>query len=62
MIDTDTYRMIRRLYTVEGLSQRQIAKLLGVSRPTVKKYCEGSHMPGERKEYQISKDPLRLTL
>ena len=62
MIDTDTYRMIRRLYTVEGLSQRQIAKQLGVSRPTVKKYCEGSHMPGERKEYQISKGPLRLTL
>ncbi|MCX7842659.1 MAG: IS21 family transposase [Clostridia bacterium] len=62
IVDTDTYRFIRRLYTVEGLSQRQIAKQLGVSRPTVKKYCEGSCMPGGRKEYQIDKSPLRMTL
>lgn len=62
IVNTDTYRLIRRLYTVEGLSQRQIAMHLGVSRPTVKKYCEGSILPGERKDYQIEKSPLRLAL
>lgn len=62
VVDTNTYRLIRRLYTVEGLSQRQIAKQLGVSRPTVKKYCEGSCLPGERKEYQIDKSPIRLAI
>jgi len=62
VVDTNTYRLIRRLYTVEGLSQRQIAKQLGVSRPTVKKYCEGSCLPGERKEYQIDKSPLRIAI
>lgn len=35
VVDTEKYRMIRRLYTVEGLSQRQIARQLGVSRDTV---------------------------
>ncbi len=61
-IDTNTYRMIRRLYTVENLSQRQIAKQLEISRLTVRKYCEGSCVPGERKEYQIDKSPLRQAL
>jgi transposase len=61
-IDTDTYRLIRRLYAVEGLSQRQIAKQLGVSRPTVRKYCNGSCLPGMRKEYNVNKSPLRMTI
>ena len=61
-VDTDTYRMIRRLYTVDGLSQRQIAKQLGVSRKTVRKYCNGSVLPGNRKDYQIEKNPLRVAI
>jgi transposase len=36
---------------VEGLSQRQIAERLHISRNTVKKYCEGNNVPWERKEY-----------
>ena len=62
VVDTEKYRMIRRLYTVEGLSQRQIARQLNVSRDTVKKYCEGKAIPGERKEYTPEKAPLRLML
>ncbi|WP_051534051.1 helix-turn-helix domain-containing protein [Desulfitibacter alkalitolerans] len=61
-IDTETYKMIRRLYAVEGLSQRQIAKHLKVSRTTIRKYCNGAILPGIRKEYQIEKNPLRLTI
>jgi len=61
-VDTDTYKMIRRLHAVDGLSQRQIAKQLKVSRKTVKKYCDGSVLPGTRKEYQVEKNPLRAAI
>ncbi len=61
-IDIDKYRLIRRLYTVEKLSMRQISKHLGISRTTVKKYCEGFLIPGERKEHQTEKTPLRISL
>ena len=40
----EDYKEIRRLYLVEGLSQRQIAQRLSVSRNTVKKYCEGNNV------------------
>jgi len=47
VIEVDIYEKIRYLYAVEHLSQRAIAKRLGVSRNTVKKYCHGNHLPGE---------------
>lgn len=31
--------------------QRAVAKALGISRNTVKKYCDGNNVPWERKEY-----------
>ena len=62
VIDTNTYRLIRRLYLVDKLSQRQIAKILNVSRHTIKKYCEGSILPGIRKDYETEKNPLRVAL
>lgn len=46
----DQYKNIRYLYAVEGLSQRAIAKRLGISRNTVKRYCNGENIPGERKK------------
>jgi len=46
----DQYQLIRQLYLVEGLSQRAIAKSLGISRHTVKRYCDGSNLPWERKK------------
>ena len=47
-LDLDVYKEIRNLYENEGYSQRAIAKMLKVSRNTVKKYCDGSKVPWER--------------
>ncbi len=51
VITVQDYKEIRRLHLVDGLSQRQIAKRLNISRNTVKKYCEGNAVPWERKSY-----------
>ena len=47
-IEVDVYEKIRYFHGQEGLSQRGIAKQLGISRNTVKKYFDGSHVPWER--------------
>jgi len=47
-IEVELYEKIRHLHEHEGKSQRAISKMLGVSRNTVKKYCDGSHVPWER--------------
>lgn len=52
MIGVDEYDRIRYLFAVEGMSRREIARRLGVSRNTVKKYCRGECLPGERKPAQ----------
>lgn len=49
MIDINIYEEIRRLYAVEKLSQRAIAKRLGISRNTVRRYCNGENVPWESK-------------
>lgn len=54
----DIYKEIRTSH-INGESQRSIARRLGVSRPTVKKYCEGSAYPGERKIYM--REPNTIT-
>jgi transposase len=50
IIEVDIYSQIRALHE-EGESQRSIAKRLGISRQTVKKYCEGNTHPDVRKSY-----------
>lgn len=45
----DHYKDIRHLYLVEGLSIRAIAKMLGISRNTVKRYCLGEVLPWEKR-------------
>lgn len=52
-IDVEIYETIRKLYTHEGLSQRAIARKLGISRNTVAKYVSGSNVPWERKTYSL---------
>ena len=50
VIEVDIYSKIRLLYT-QGISIRSIATRLGISRQTVKKYCEGNTHPDARKSY-----------
>lgn len=47
-IEVELYKKIRYLHEHEGKSQREIARLLGVSRNTVKKYYKGQQVPWER--------------
>ncbi|SHF36195.1 Homeodomain-like domain-containing protein [Desulfofundulus australicus DSM 11792] len=65
MIEINLYEQIRYLYAVEKLSKREIARRLGVSRNTVKRYCEGENVPWERKRRQGKcpvTDPIRETV
>lgn len=55
MIDINLYEEIRRLYAVEKLSQRAIARKLGISRNTVKRYCKGENVPWETKPRQYER-------
>lgn len=50
VVTVDIYKEIRRL-RLDGISQRQIASRLHISRNTVKKYWDGDSVPWERKEY-----------
>lgn len=50
VINMDIYAEIRKAYNCSE-SQRSVAKRLGISRQTVKKYWKGETMPGVRKEY-----------
>src|SRR6056297_2528399 len=47
----DMYSAIRLRYS-DGESIRYIANSLGISRQTVKKYCEGNTHPDVRKAYE----------
>jgi len=47
-IEVDIYEKIRYYHVHEGLSQRAIAQILGISRTTVKKYIDGNQVPWER--------------
>ena len=50
VITVNDYKEVRRRW-LNGESQRSIARVMGISRNTVKKYCEGDNVPWERKEY-----------
>lgn len=45
IIDVDIYQQIREMTTKQHMSQRAVAKALGISRNTVKKYCDGNNVP-----------------
>lgn len=55
IVEVDLYYRIRALYN-EGESIRSIARRLGISRQTVKKYCEGNTHPDVRKTYSRASD------
>lgn len=58
VITVEIYKEIRKM-RLAGISQRQIAKTLHISRNTVKKYCDGERIPWERKDY--TRKPSVLT-
>lgn len=49
IIDVDIYQQIREMTTMQHMSQRAVAKTLGISRNTVKKYCDGNNVLGNVK-------------
>ena len=49
-VEMDIYYLIRS-YHNDGMSIRTISKTLGMSRQSVKKYCDGTTIQGNRKEY-----------
>lgn len=57
-ISAELYEQIRKFF-VEGVSIRGIARELGCSRHTVRKYCEGAHLPERKPELQPRKASLR---
>ena len=58
IINVDIYQQIREMTTIQHMSQRAVAKTLGISRNTVKKYCDGNNVPWERKEYNRESNVL----
>jgi transposase len=52
IVDMDLYGQIRHMHVKQGLTQRAISRTLGISRNTVKKYCDGDHVPWDRKPYE----------
>ena len=50
VITVEIYKQIRKM-RLQGMSQRQIATSLHISRNTVKKYWDGASVPWERKNY-----------
>ena len=57
-IDLELYEQIRHLHLHDGMSQRAISRKLDISRNTVSKYCNGEHVPWERKEYSSRSTPV----
>jgi len=60
-IELELYRSIRRLYN-QGRSQRQIARILGCSRKTVKKYYQGEVLHDTKGIVPKVESPLRQAL
>ena len=66
LIEVEVYEQIRYLHEHKKMSQRGIAKKLGISRNTVKKYFEGSQVPWERqgvsgrKRYVVTDDIMNF--
>lgn len=59
MIDVAQYYRIKQMHEREGMSQRQIAKELGISRNTVSKYLKAENPPTaiQRKEIYCNQKP-----
>ena len=57
MLDVDQFEQIRRMYYIDGLSQRAIAEKLGHSRKTVRKAIENATPPKHKSKGQERSRP-----
>ncbi len=57
MLDVDHFEQIRRMYYIDGLSQRAIAKKLGHSRKTIRKAIENAAPPSHQSTGQVRAKP-----
>jgi len=57
VITLEMYKQIRRM-SLDGISQRAIAKQLHISRNTVRKFMDGAAVPWERKPYERTPNVL----
>src|SRR3954466_5950962 len=48
MLRMDQVNVVRHKVLVEGVSERKVAKALGISRNTVRRYVQGGATPGVR--------------
>ena len=46
------------MYSVQGLGKKTISRILGISKNTVKKYCEGGSVPWERNKNKERERPV----
>jgi transposase len=58
MLRMDQVHVVRHKVLVEGVSVRKVAKALGISRNTVRRYVEGAVVPGMRAEAPRGKPVL----
>lgn len=58
VITLEVYKEIRRLQLEGATSQRRVAKILGISRNTVKKYWDGNAVPWEKESYHRASNVL----
>ncbi len=63
-ISYELYERIRKLYLVEKRSQREISRLLGISRPTIRKYVYGAIPPSDDSQHEQNelKSSLKKTV
>ena len=58
MYAVEVYATVRQLVFVEGLSRREVARRLGLSRDTVRKMCSFSEPPGYVRTQPVERPKL----
>ena len=59
MFAVESYAAVRHIVFVEGNSQREAAKVFGLSRETISKMCRFSLPPGYTRTKPVAKPKLR---
>lgn len=62
MFAVESYAAVRRFVFVEGNSQREAAKVFGLSRDTISKMCRFSLPPGYTRKKPVAKPKLGALL